>query len=152
MNRHQTRAAKATDKPMHFFLIAAKIIFRGTENEPIQALEQNTLVVSDDGKLNTTHLARAQQGAQAVFLQKMNGLEGVQIVDVVILGIMPMGLQTQEQFYRKAEMEQLKAQVDRAMKDAGIQPDANAAPDSIPTEEELTKAAEDRPMDPVHKG
>ena len=86
-----------TSKTQSYFLVAAEIMFQVKDQEGINMLRLNTVVMSQDPRFAVVQIARAQQSAQMQFHQKMeNPL--LEVLDVIILGIMPLGLFTHEEF------------------------------------------------------
>jgi len=165
MNRHQRRTTSARErmqqsKPQYHWLVAAEVVFV-TAQENLSAIRQNTLVLSDTPNLTMANIARAQQGIQLAFMNKMKGspnFESLKIVDVVLITINPLGLMTQTEFEAKANMDVLEAQMRAAMDEGSIkQHGPTAEPESteeqpVPTDgTEAPEQAEDRPMEEMHR-
>ena len=93
----------------HYYMAVGEIVFGSTDPElkdaPPASVRVNCIVMSVDGRLGVTHLARAQQTLQMQFHQKfgVEAAKAVNVLDVVILGLIPLGLHTHEEFNRLPE-------------------------------------------------
>jgi hypothetical protein len=83
----------------HYYMIAGEIVFTAAGNDIPNVVRCNCVVMSDTGKIAVQQLAKAQQTLQGQFFQKLGDLgRGANVVDVVILSIMPLGEFTHEEF------------------------------------------------------
>ncbi len=91
---------QATDTPKteHYHLITGEILCRAKDGDNVQGVRLNAIITSDDGKLPVALIGRAQQALQMQFFKRMNDPE-IQVVDVVILGVSPLGEFTHEAFH-----------------------------------------------------
>lgn len=86
-----------------YFLATGEVVFTVGENETPNAIRCNTVVMSNDGRLSSLHLARTQQMVQAQFFRRMGGINDVKVVDVVIIGLIHLGKFTHEEFNKAPE-------------------------------------------------
>lgn len=92
------------EKLEHYYLVTGNIVFTVGEDttNPISA-GSNAVVTSVDGRLSVVHLARTQQALQAQFHQKIGSELKIEVIDVVIMGMISLGVFTKEQFNRLPE-------------------------------------------------
>jgi hypothetical protein len=86
----------ASAKQMHF-LVAGEIVFAAAEGQPSNSVLMNALVISQDGRFAVAQISKAQQAMQLQFHKRMNN-PTLQILDVIILGLMPLGEFTDAEF------------------------------------------------------
>lgn len=92
-----------TESSLHYHLVSGQILYQvDGENGP-GIITLNSLVKTEDGKLNLQMIGRAQQVLQANFLKKVGEVK-VQIVDVIILAITNLGVFTEDEFTRSSEV------------------------------------------------
>lgn len=92
---------KPKDEPAYWFLVCAQIMFRVSEEADIGAVLQNTVIKTTDGRIRVADLAKAQQGVQASFFNKMGDTQ-CQVVDVVITALEPLGFMDTADFNKGA--------------------------------------------------
>lgn len=102
----------------HHFLVAGQVIFTmGKSLEP-GAVTINSVVIQDAAHVSQQTLAKAELGVRQQFLGKM-GDNPVQIRDITLLTVSPMGLMSKDEFFdRKPPTD---AEVSQELKDAGAQ-------------------------------
>ena len=107
-------------KAQYHSLVAAKVLFVVTgvvdeKGDPIaQTVELNTIVRSDKPTITAKNIAQAQQAVQ---LNLHNMVEGeVNVANVIILGISPLGLMTTEEFNAGLLDEQTQAAANSVFK------------------------------------
>lgn len=93
----------------HYHLVAGEIVFRMTEDDPPSALRLNSVIISDDGRIPVRLLSRAQQSLQMQFHKRFEGLPP-KVLDVVVVGLFPLGLFTKEEFNAAPEGMALREQ------------------------------------------
>lgn len=90
-----------------YYLIAGEVVFQANEEEAPHAVRANGVVMSSDGKFAVPQIAMAQQTLQHIFYTRLGEeAKNVKIVDVVILGIMPLGEFTPAEFNKPVLMSQ----------------------------------------------
>lgn len=101
-------------KKMYHFMVAAKVIFgpKPKEGEPeavafeqVQGIEINAVVLNDTEKFPVKMISRAQQAAHMQFLKRIGNDAPVMVHDVVIIGLIPLGLMSKEEFDLPAQVE-----------------------------------------------
>ena len=85
----------------HYFLIAGEIVFHNDGG--INSVRLNAVATSNQSKIPARGVAVAQQACQHAFTQRMDGLENINILDVVIMSIVYLGEFTQEEFQAPPE-------------------------------------------------
>ena len=96
-------ALKPVQKKVNYFLLTGEIVFiNPADDAPTPyAIRLNTLLTSPDGNITEMLIGRAQQSLQ---LQFFNGREPtLQVQDVVILTVAPLGRMTAEEFHKRPE-------------------------------------------------
>lgn len=100
------------DKKMFHFMVAAKIIFGPKIEEgdtaamqEVQGIEMNAVVLNDSETFPVKMVSRAQQAAHIQFLQRIGeeAAQAVQVHDVVILNLIPLGFMSKAEFEFKEE-------------------------------------------------
>lgn len=94
-----------TEKKMHYFLIAANVLFTDKSKGIATAMPVNSMIVSDRRDFNRAMLARANQTAQVSFQQSLpaEANEHVNIVGVQLANIIYLGEMTQTDFDKTPE-------------------------------------------------
>lgn len=85
----------------NYYLISGEIVFQpkdAPEDALPNAIRINGVVVSSDGRFAVPQIGRAQQTLQMNFFARMGEENKPEILDVVILGIIPLGSFTAEEF------------------------------------------------------
>jgi hypothetical protein len=88
---------KATTQ-QHYFLVTGELVFRRTEDEVPNAIRMNAVVTSKDGRLGVAQIGKAQQALQLQFHKRMED-PTIQILDVVIMSLVPLGVFIPEEFH-----------------------------------------------------
>lgn len=84
-------------KKQFFFLFCAEIVFQIKDAPGLSSYRMNTVVTSNQNTLHAAQIGKAQQILQMEFIKRMND-PTLEIRDVIILTINPLGLQTTEEF------------------------------------------------------
>ncbi|MER9436715.1 hypothetical protein NKJ04_17630 [Mesorhizobium sp. M0618] len=82
----------------HFWLIAAQIVTVDETNQQ-HRFGMNVLLNTKAGVVARKDLAKAQEAAMQRFAPTFEQLKGHTLSDVFLLGISPLGLQSQAQFH-----------------------------------------------------
>jgi len=82
----------------YYHLVCGELVFRKTNSEVVNSMRINCVLINnnEDG-LTVRHLALAQQTLQANFHRRMDDTT-LEVLDVVIMNIMPLGYFTEESF------------------------------------------------------
>jgi len=84
----------------HYNLVCGELVFRQKDSEVVNSMRINCILINNnnvgDG-LAVRHLALAQQTLQANFHRRMDDTT-LEVLDVVIMNIMPLGYFTEESF------------------------------------------------------
>lgn len=86
---------------LHYFLITGQIMFKDNslpEQVSVNAVNTNAVMTSSQSTIPARGIAKAQQASQQAFIQRMDGLENINILDVIIMNIVYLGEFTQEDF------------------------------------------------------
>lgn len=112
-------------KSFYHFMVAAKIIFGPAVDENdtaaavtgVQGIEMNAVVLNDSEKFPVKMISRAQQAAHIQFLKRIGdeAAQSIQVHDVVILNLIPLGYMAQDEFNVLPESEQAEPE-DKAAK------------------------------------
>ena len=87
-----------------YFLVAGELVFVDEKDleSKLNVIRVNTVVFNSTGTFSIRQIAHAQQALQQNFFNRMNGggtsIEGIKVVDVVILGFNFCGEFTNEEF------------------------------------------------------
>lgn len=101
------------DQPSkHHFLITGEIVFQAPGSEQVNAMRCNAILVSDQTTINVTALGKSQQVLQLNFFKKM-GDPKLQVLDVIITNICPLGQMTEAEFHQAPEGMQLQEQASK---------------------------------------
>lgn len=87
----------ATPAKQMYYLVAGEIVFAKAAGESSNSVLMNTLVITPDSRFAVAQIAKAQQAMQFQFIQRMNN-PNLQILDVIILSLMPLGEFTDAEF------------------------------------------------------
>lgn len=94
-----------TTKSYLHYLVSAKIMFgpaasEGAETAAVQGIEMNAVVLNESEKFTVKMISRAQQAAQIQFLKRIGdeAAQSIQIHDVVILNLVPLGRMSEKEF------------------------------------------------------
>lgn len=134
----------ASEPAQHHFLVTGQIVFSpvpsnneaSDEGEMLHTVNVNCVVMSPDGRLAVAQIARAQQALQMQFFRRIEP-GTVQVRDVVILALMPLGIFTSEEFNAMPEGMQLAP--------ANDQPSAPSADPRLEAEVERVLQGTHRP-------
>lgn len=88
-----------TEPTKHHYLIAGEIVFKSPEMETVNGMRANGILLTDTTNLGIAAIGKAQQVLQANFFQKMQDPNLI-IIDVIITGLIYIGLMTEEEFKR----------------------------------------------------
>lgn len=86
----------------HYTLITGQVIFTLEKEDNINAAHINGIIVTKDTKFTVKDLGKCQQILQLNFHKKL-GEVAVNVVDVVIMGMTPLGHMTEEEFHALPE-------------------------------------------------
>jgi hypothetical protein len=84
----------ANRRKLHYFMVAGNVIYR--EDDDVQSIMANAVITTDVNLINVHALGKAQQALQASLFRKMG--EPKNVVDVVLLGIIPLGRMSPQEF------------------------------------------------------
>lgn len=94
-----------TTKSYLHYLVSAKIMFgpaasESAETAAVQGIEMNAVVLNESEKFTVKMISRAQQAAQIQFLKRIGdeAAQSIQIHDVVILNLVPLGRMSEKEF------------------------------------------------------
>jgi hypothetical protein len=91
-------------KKMHFFMIAAELVFKikdpNGEEIGINTARFNAIITNDTANFPVRLIGKAQQTVQLHFHRKVGPDAPVEVIDVVILNICPLGYMTDEEFHK----------------------------------------------------
>lgn len=99
-------------RSFYHYMVAAKVIFgpkagdepTADELTQVQGIEINAVVLNDTETFPVQMVSRAQQAAHMQFLQRIGEAQNnIQVHDVVILGLIPLGLMSKETFNAKPD-------------------------------------------------
>ena len=98
MNRHQTRAAVATQEKKHHHFFAGQVTY--SDGKSVSYAHLNCVLTSTDRVVQAKDIGKAQQILQMQFFKRFQGdAEGIEVVDVFMLGISYLGLMTDAHFH-----------------------------------------------------
>lgn len=82
-----------------FYLVAGKIIFahKDDKEQRPNGVDVNAVVISKDGRFAVPQLAQAQGALQQGFFNRVGG-EAVNVLDVTIQNLIPLGWFTNDEF------------------------------------------------------
>lgn len=80
----------------HYYMVAGEVVFRTKENE-IGSNRLNALVVTSEQRFALQQINLAQQTLQRNFFNRQ--AEPVEVIDVVLNGLMYLGLFTEQEFH-----------------------------------------------------
>jgi ABC-type molybdate transport system ATPase subunit len=80
-----------------YYLVAGEIVFSPSAGETSSSVLMNTLVITQDNRFAVAQIAKAQQAMQFQFIKRMNN-PTLQILDVIIVSLMPLGEFTDAEF------------------------------------------------------
>jgi hypothetical protein len=90
-----------------YYMVTGEVVFRAKDDENLRMLRINAVVMSKDGRFAVAQIARAQQALQLQFLNRMQDAD-LEVLDVVILALMPLGEFTAEEFNAAPEGMELR--------------------------------------------
>lgn len=107
MDNDNNSSTDSPPKRQHYWMVAGEIVFRvkdkdGKDIEGVNSVRLNTVVIGTEERFPVASIARAQQGLQMNFHRRMQD-PMVEVVDAVLLGLMPLGWFTQEEFHARPE-------------------------------------------------
>jgi hypothetical protein len=91
---------EAEEVKKHFYLVAGEIVFKTKEGE-MGSIRLNALVVTNEPKFAVHQINLAQQALQMHFHKRHT--DPVEVVDVVMNGLMYLGLFTDKEFHAVPE-------------------------------------------------
>jgi len=84
----------------HYYMVAGEIVFQTKENE-MGSIRLNALVVTTEQKFAVRQINLAQQTLQMHFHKRHS--DPVEVIDVVMNGLMYLGLFTEQEFHAVPE-------------------------------------------------
>ena len=83
----------------NYYLVCGELVFRQANSETVNSMRVNCVLMKGGNEtfLAVRHLALAQQTLQANFHRRMDDTT-LEVLDVVIMNIMPLGYFTEEEF------------------------------------------------------
>lgn len=84
-------------KPAHFLLACVELTFMDDDGQT-GITRLNTMVKSEDGRVNVELLGRTQQAAQIQLRKKLQD-PNVNVLDVVVFAVSDLGIMTDEEFH-----------------------------------------------------
>lgn len=96
------------DKRQYHWLVAGEIVFnyinKDSKEVSVNSAKVNCIIFSEKSHINMAQLGRANQTLQMQFYQRMGGTtEGIEVTNLTILGMIPLGHMTNEEFNRMPE-------------------------------------------------
>ena len=92
--------------PMHYFMCLGTVFFQDpTAPEPraTDSAMLNAVIINKSEVLNTGALGAMQQQFHGLLLQRVPAGQEIEVVEVLINNIMPLGLMTSDQFMQQGE-------------------------------------------------
>lgn len=93
-------------KTHNYYMVVAQIMYVAPNEQDVPtmgSLPVNCVIWTDEPGIKVVGLQRAQQLALAAFQQKMPNPDAVNIADIVIVNLIPLGCFTEEDFNRPPE-------------------------------------------------
>lgn len=81
----------------HYYVAAGQILYKAEGQEGPGLATVNTLLITPEAYIPLHQVGRAQQGLQAQFMNKVGSTE-VEIIDVILISLIPLGFMTESQF------------------------------------------------------
>ena len=98
------------EKPLYHFLVTALLVIHADDS--LGEVTLNAVLKTEKAEINAGDLARAQQIAQMLYFNKIASNGGdtskVEVKDVVLLNISPLGLQSQEEFIAHIDKKEIQ--------------------------------------------
>jgi len=97
--REASEAAMAEPMRQAFYLVAGKVVFahKADPDQRPNVVDVNSVVISGDGRFAVPQLAQAQGALQQGFFVRCDG-EAVNVLDVTIQNLIPLGWFTKDEF------------------------------------------------------
>lgn len=92
--------------PLYRAIVAGEIIFSEKDSDIVNSIRLNTMIVHTDSNIPARLIGKAQQSLQLLFFKRMDdaakqsGIAApvINVHDVVILNVSPLGWATEEEF------------------------------------------------------
>lgn len=100
--------------PMSYFMCLGTVIFQDLQAPEPRATDSaklNAVIVSKTNVLNTGALGAMQQQFHGLLMQRVPEGSEVQVLEVLIDNIMPLGLMTADQFMMQGEFAPVKQEL-----------------------------------------
>ena len=98
------------ENPLYHFLVTALLVIHADDS--LGEVTLNAVLKTEKAEINAGDLARAQQIAQMLYFNKIASNGGdtskVEVKDVVLLNISPLGLQSQEEFIAHIDKKEIQ--------------------------------------------
>lgn len=92
----------------NFIMVAGQVMFAFKGNKNVVTI--NALVKQDSELLTQNTLNMAEHGLRSGFIQKLGKDENIELIDIVILSLVPMGRMTMEEFFDRKAVTQEEAE------------------------------------------